>query len=156
MNQVFHLTQRTFALVNLKPVLPGHVLVCPRRLVKRVADLTPPEAGELFLTVQRVGRMIERVHGASSLNITIQDGPESGQSVAHVHAHIIPRKKQDMDHLEHGHQPGPERERRTSLPVIEDEERKPRAMEDMEEEARFLAKEMEKEPVDEMNERLKN
>lgn len=61
-----------------------------------------------------------------------------------------------MDHLEHGHQPGPERERRTSLPVIEDEERKPRAMEDMEEEARFLAKEMEKEPVDEMNERLKN
>ncbi|KAF4157838.1 hypothetical protein CNMCM6936_003749 [Aspergillus lentulus] len=55
-SQVFHLTPLSFALVNLKPILPGHVLVSPRRRVPRVADLTAAETSDLFLTVQRVGR----------------------------------------------------------------------------------------------------
>ncbi|ODM17700.1 hypothetical protein SI65_06488 [Aspergillus cristatus] len=97
--QVFHLTPSSFALVNLKPILPGHVLVCPRRIVPRVSDLSPSETTDLFLTVRRVGRMIERVYGASSLNIAIQDGVDAGQSVPHVHAHVIPRQRRDLDHL---------------------------------------------------------
>ena len=43
--------------------------------------------------------MIERVYGASSLNIAIQDGVDAGQSVPHVHAHVIPRQRRDLDHL---------------------------------------------------------
>ncbi|KGO73209.1 Histidine triad (HIT) protein [Penicillium italicum] len=97
--QVFHTTPLSFALVNLKPILPGHVLVSPRRVVPRVSDLTPAETSDFFLTVRRVGRMVERVHGATSLNIAIQDGVQAGQSVAHVHAHIIPRKAADLDHV---------------------------------------------------------
>ncbi|KAJ5753487.1 uncharacterized protein N7511_007640 [Penicillium nucicola] len=96
--QVFFQTPLTFALVNLKPILPGHVLVSPRRVVPRVADLTPAETSDLFLTVRRVGRMVERVYGASSLNIAVQDGVHAGQSVPHVHAHIIPRRAADLDH----------------------------------------------------------
>jgi Diadenosine tetraphosphate (Ap4A) hydrolase and other HIT family hydrolases len=42
--------------------------------------------------------MVERVYGATSLNIAIQDGVQAGQSVPHVHAHIIPRKAADLDH----------------------------------------------------------
>ncbi|EKV12343.1 hypothetical protein PDIG_44710 [Penicillium digitatum PHI26] len=95
---VFHTTPLSFALVNLKPILPGHVLVSPLRVVPRVTDLTPAETSDFFLTVQRVGRMIERVYGATSLNIAIQDGVHAGQSVPHVHAHIIPRKAGDLDH----------------------------------------------------------
>lgn len=64
----------------------------------RVTDLTPAETSDLFLTVRRVGRMVERVYGASSLNIAVQDGVYAGQSVPHVHAHIIPRKAADLDH----------------------------------------------------------
>ncbi|CAG8942390.1 unnamed protein product [Penicillium salamii] len=96
--QVFLTTPLSFALVNLKPILPGHVLVSPRRVVPRVTDLTPAETSDLFLTVRRVGRMVERVYGASSLNIAVQDGVHAGQSVPHVHAHIIPRKAADLDH----------------------------------------------------------
>ncbi|KAJ5972958.1 Histidine triad (HIT) protein [Penicillium vulpinum] len=96
--QVFYTTPLTFALVNLKPILPGHVLVSPRRVVPRVKDLTPAETSDLFLTVRRVGRMVERVYGATSLNIAVQDGAHAGQSVPHVHAHIIPRKAADLDH----------------------------------------------------------
>ncbi|KAL3439499.1 HIT-like domain-containing protein [Aspergillus tetrazonus] len=158
--QVFHTTPLSFALVNLKPILPGHVLVSPRRVVPRVSDLTPPEAADLFLTMRRIGRMIERVYGASSLNIAIQDGTEAGQSVPHVHAHIIPRKKRDLDSTDEiydkldgeegdlarglkGRQ-GNDRERLR----VDDEERVARGPEEMEAEAIMLAREMEKEPLD--------
>lgn len=42
--------------------------------------------------------MVERVYGAASLNIAVQDGVYAGQSVPHVHAHIIPRRAADLDH----------------------------------------------------------
>ena len=168
--QVFHLTPLSFALVNLKPILPGHVLVSPRRVVARVKELTPTEASDLFLTTRRVGRMIERVFGATSLNIAIQDGKDAGQSVPHVHAHVIPRKCADLDHKggtdavyemmdgEEGDigafqaQRQEERAGRggkaNRFPAIESEERRPRSDEEMKAEADMLAREMEKEGED--------
>ncbi|CRG86939.1 DNA repair protein rhp42 [Talaromyces islandicus] len=167
-----------FALVNLKPILPGHVLVSPRRRVPRVSDLTADETADLFLTVRKVGRMIERVFGASSLNIAIQDGIDAGQSVAHVHTHIIPRRKADLDHKggtdaiygmldgEEGDMGKIQRQllkvaenddnderkggsrRRTDFPAVDNEARTPRSDEDMEREAQMLAKEMERENDD--------
>lgn len=163
--------------MNLKPILPGHVLVCPNRVVPRVADLTPAETTDLFLTVRKVSRMIERVYGATSLNIAIQDGVDAGQSVPHVHTHIIPRRKADLDQYggtdaiysmldgEEGDIGRVQREllktnssngstsagtgrRRAGFPAVDNEDRKPRSLEEMEEEARMLAKEMAKESDD--------
>jgi bis(5'-adenosyl)-triphosphatase len=175
--KVFYATPLSFALVNLKPILPGHVLISPRRVVSRVADLTPDETTDLFLTVRKVGRMIERVFDASSLNIAIQDGVDAGQSVPHVHTHIIPRRRADLDHMggtdaiyglldgEEGDIGRIQREvkravvggdatdksvgkRRTDFPVVDDESRTPRSEEDMAREAEMLAREMEQENDD--------
>ncbi|EED20746.1 HIT domain protein [Talaromyces stipitatus ATCC 10500] len=176
-SQVFYLTPLSFALVNLKPIIPGHVLVSPRRCVPRVSDLTPDETTDLFLTVRKVGRIIERVYGATSLNIAIQDGVDAGQSVPHVHTHIIPRKKADLDHkggtdaiyemldgeegdiwkiqkefkqLQESLALGTtgEKKRRTNFPAVDNESRTPRTAEDMEQEAVMLAAEMEMERDD--------
>ncbi|KAL3486377.1 HIT-like domain-containing protein [Aspergillus germanicus] len=154
--QVFHQTSLSFALVNLKPILPGHVLVSPRRVVPRVSDLTVTETTDLFLTVRRVGRMIERVYGATSLNIAIQDGTEAGQSVPHVHAHIIPRRRRDLSTVDavYDKLDGEEGDLRRGLEEregalkVDDEERIARGAVEMEEEAIMLATEMEKEPLD--------
>ncbi|RAK99232.1 HIT family protein [Aspergillus ibericus CBS 121593] len=162
--QVFHLTPHTYALVNLKPILPGHVLISPRRVVPRVTDLTPTETSDLFLTVRRVARMIERVYGASSLNIAIQDGVDAGQSVPHVHAHVIPRRRGDLDarggvdavyelldgeegDLRGGLGAGGDGNggRGRRFPKVDDEGRVARGMEEMEGEAWMLAREMERE-----------
>ncbi|KAI1356416.1 HIT domain-containing protein [Xylaria sp. FL0043] len=113
--QVFLTTPLSFALVNLKPLLPGHVLVCPRALHKRLTDLSAQELTDLFSAVQRVERMLARYYfsgsqdqdpkqqtdavaekspaapDAGSFNIAIQDGAEAGQTVPHVHVHVIPR-----------------------------------------------------------------
>lgn len=94
--QVFLTTPHSFALVNLKPLLPGHVLVCPAKPHRHLTDLSAPEVTDLFTTVQRVQRMLARHYFQppspdGSFNIALQDGPEAGQTVAHVHVHVIPR-----------------------------------------------------------------
>lgn len=161
--QVFYNTHLSFALVNLKPLLPGHILISPIRSVPRYSGLSPAEISDLFLTVRRVSRMVERVYKATSLNIAIQDGPDAGQSVPHLHVHVIPRGKGDLDDRggsdaiygmmdsEEGHvgRHLKERDDRASRWVGPDaEERKPRGEEEMKQEADMLSAEMEKEPED--------
>ncbi|XP_037388025.1 bis(5'-adenosyl)-triphosphatase isoform X2 [Pygocentrus nattereri] len=94
---VFLQTELSFALVNRKPVVPGHVLVCPLRLVERFRDLRPDEVADLFTTTQRVADIVEKHFKASSLTIAIQDGPEAGQTVKHVHVHVLPRRAGDFE-----------------------------------------------------------
>lgn len=45
---------------------------------------------------QRVGAGVEEFHKASSLTLTIQDGPQAGQTVPHVHIHVLPRTAGDF------------------------------------------------------------
>ncbi|XP_068763046.1 bis(5'-adenosyl)-triphosphatase isoform X5 [Struthio camelus] len=78
---VFLRTELSFALVNRKPVVPGHVLVCPVRPVERFRDLRPEEVADLFHTAQRVGNVVEKHFCGTSLTISVQDGPEAGQTV---------------------------------------------------------------------------
>ncbi|XP_029097992.1 bis(5'-adenosyl)-triphosphatase isoform X2 [Monodon monoceros] len=93
---VFLKTELSFALVNRKPVVPGHVLVCPFRPVERFRDLHPDEVADLFLAAQRVGTAVEKHFQGTSLTFSVQDGPEAGQTVKHVHIHVLPRKAGDF------------------------------------------------------------
>ncbi|KAL8904341.1 MAG: hypothetical protein Q9171_007081 [Xanthocarpia ochracea] len=156
-SQVFHKTTYSFALVNIKPLLPGHVLVSPLRPATRLSDLNHAEITDLFLTVQEVGRMVERVYGASSLNIAIQDGPAAGQSIPHLHTHIIPRQRADLDEQggsdaiygmlegedgDVGRHLWESSSNRPKFPAVDDSTRKPRTESEMSEEAQKLAQEM--------------
>ena len=155
--KVFHITVHSFALVNIKPLLPGHVLVSPRRAAKRLTDLNYAEVTDLFMTVQRVGRMLERFYGVSSLNIAIQDGPAAGQSVPHLHTHIIPRQSSDLDDQgggdaiysilegedgDIGKHLWEKSNRRPKFPAVDDSSRKPRSEDEMAEEAQEFARQM--------------
>ncbi|XP_059518879.1 bis(5'-adenosyl)-triphosphatase [Myotis daubentonii] len=93
---VFLRTELSYALVNRKPVVPGHVLVCPLRPVERFRDLRPDEAADLFQATQRVGKVVEKHFQGTSLTLAMQDGPEAGQTVKHIHIHILPRKAGDF------------------------------------------------------------
>uniref|UniRef100_A0AAA9S8B0 Bis(5'-adenosyl)-triphosphatase n=1 Tax=Bos taurus TaxID=9913 RepID=A0AAA9S8B0_BOVIN len=78
---VFLKTELSFALVNRKPVVPGHVLVCPLRPVERFRDMSPEEVADLFQAAQRVGTVVEKHFQGTSLTFSMQDGPEAGQTV---------------------------------------------------------------------------
>ena len=103
---------------------------------------------DLFLCVQHVGRVLEKAYNAQSLTISIQDGAQAGQSVPHVHVHLIPRKSTDyggdVDQvypaLEENEKAmkGDMESERDEWKTAKDEDRKPRSMEEMEKEAEWL------------------
>ena len=98
-DQVFFTSESgsTLGIVNICPTIPGHVLVIPRRVVARLSELSPDEVADLFLSVQRIGRVVERHNaGSTSLTVTLQDGKAAGQTVQHVHVHILPRREGDF------------------------------------------------------------
>ncbi|KAI8615091.1 HIT-like domain-containing protein [Chytriomyces sp. MP71] len=135
-NEIFYASRLTFGLVNLKPVTPGHVLVIPRRVVPRFADLTELEANDMMKAAQRIGRIVEREYQGESLTITIQDGPAAGQTVPHVHIHIMPRHKGDWADNDDIYPEINRKERDMDKAfsrqhVDAEEERKPRSREDM-------------------------
>ncbi|KAK3115622.1 Dinucleoside triphosphate hydrolase [Teratosphaeriaceae sp. CCFEE 6253] len=159
-SQVFHTTKHSFALVNLKPLLPGHVLVSPLAVKPALSDLTKDEITDLFLTVTRVQRTLKRLYNADAFNLAVQDGAAAGQSVPHVHCHVIPRTAGDPGGDDKVHEwlegeegdvgkhqedaAGGDAAERKAGQWAKDEEREPRSKAEMEQEAKWLREEMEK------------
>uniref|UniRef100_A0A0E0R3H4 Bis(5'-adenosyl)-triphosphatase n=2 Tax=Oryza rufipogon TaxID=4529 RepID=A0A0E0R3H4_ORYRU len=129
--EVFHSTPLSYAMVNLRPLLP----VCPKREVKRFADLSSNEISDLWVTAKEVGIRLEQYHKASSLTFAIQDGPQAGQTVPHVHIHVIPRKKGDFEKNDEIYDAIDVKERELKEKLDLDIERKDRTMKEMAHEA---------------------
>ena len=59
--------------------------------------MTSEEASDLFHIARHIGHTLEGHYNATAINFGIQDGLESGQSVEHVHMHVLPRRKGDFE-----------------------------------------------------------
>lgn len=94
---VFIKTKLSYAFVNIKPVVPGHVLVAPMRTMERFEDMSNEEVNDLFCTAKKISSVVKKHFNATSMTLAIQDGPDAGQTVKHVHMHILPRKKGDFE-----------------------------------------------------------
>ena len=69
--QIFYENDHTVAFVNLRPFIPGHVLVCPKKSVAFIRDLEGSDLYEVFKAGQLVSTMISEVFQSSNLQITI-------------------------------------------------------------------------------------
>ncbi|XP_068219814.1 nitrilase and fragile histidine triad fusion protein NitFhit [Palaemon carinicauda] len=78
------------AFVNKKPVTPGHVLVTPERSAKRFTDLTSSEICDIVQLTQIVLEIIIQEYEPENVQIALQDGPAAGQTIEHVHFHVVP------------------------------------------------------------------
>lgn len=84
------------AIYNIAPIVPGHSLVIPKRHVGSFLSLSDPEATEMVLFSRRVVEVLLPLFHADAFNWTIQEGEEAGQTVAHLHLHLIPRTPDDL------------------------------------------------------------
>ncbi|EMS48318.1 Bis(5'-adenosyl)-triphosphatase [Triticum urartu] len=139
--EVFHATPLSYAMVNLRPLLPDQMidekftLQSSDHHVKRFADLSSDETSDLWVTAKEVGAKLEQYHKASSITFAIQDGPQAGQTVAHVHIHVIPRKKGDFEKNDEIYDAIDVKEKEMKEKLDLDVERKDRSMEEMAHEA---------------------
>ena len=85
------------AIVNLRPIVAGHVLVVSARVAPLLSDLSDEEHADLWATVRTVQTMLRDCHGTCAFNVAVQDGRLAGQSVPHAHVHILPRVEGDFD-----------------------------------------------------------
>jgi len=79
------------------PVSRGHSLVIPRRHVASWFDVTPEEQRSLLQLLARARRQIDDEFAPDGYNIGINDGPAAGQTVRHLHIHLIPRYAGDTE-----------------------------------------------------------
>lgn len=73
------------------PITPGHVLICPTRHVSTVSELTDEEWAALRTALQNVQVAATQSFGAEGFNVAWNQGSMSGQSVPHLHIHVVPR-----------------------------------------------------------------
>src|SRR6266581_4887371 len=81
-----------YAVLNLYPYNPGHVLICPYRHVADYTELTPEETAEFGEFTKRAVRALRQASGAQGFNIGINLGSVAGAGIAaHLHQHVVPR-----------------------------------------------------------------
>ena len=78
------------------PVSAGHTLVIPKRHVASFFDCSEEERVELMNALEAVKRDLDRTLNPNGYNIGINDGAAAGQTVPHVHIHLIPRYTGDQ------------------------------------------------------------
>ena len=78
------------------PVSPGHALIIPKRHVSSFFDLSKEEQQDLLNLADRVKRIVEERYHPDGYNIGINVGEAAGQSIFHVHMHLIPRYQGDV------------------------------------------------------------
>ncbi len=97
-NATFAETERLRALYNLAPLLPGHCMIVPRRHVTRLRELTVAESTEMLTFAARVADLVLDLYGCTGFDLSLQEGEAAGQTVTHLHLHIIPRRPGDLPH----------------------------------------------------------
>ncbi|TIX61062.1 MAG: HIT family protein [Mesorhizobium sp.] len=78
------------AFMDVVPQGPGHTLVVPKAPSRNLLDADPAVFGPLFANVQKVARAVKKAFDADGVTVMQFNEPASGQTVFHLHVHIIP------------------------------------------------------------------
>ncbi|MFN7133337.1 MAG: HIT family protein, partial [Myxococcales bacterium] len=86
-----------FAIFDRYPVSAGHALIIPKRECATWFDATHDEQLAILALLEDVKAALEHSHRPDGFNIGMNVGAAAGQTVMHLHVHVIPRYRGDMD-----------------------------------------------------------
>lgn len=84
-----------FAVFDKSPVSNGHLLIIPKRHVKDFFEITREEHNAIFSLLLDAKAMLDLDFSPDAYNVGVNCGIQAGQSVMHVHVHLIPRYSGD-------------------------------------------------------------
>ncbi len=76
-------------------IVPGHTLICPVRHVSKIDELTDDELIALKQLIIKIKNSLAKSYKAEGFNLAWNEGETAGQSVNHLHVHVLPRKSGD-------------------------------------------------------------
>ncbi|WP_230487316.1 HIT family protein [Nocardioides anomalus] len=97
---VVHRGRTAYAVLNLYPYSPGHLMVCPYRHIADYTETTAEEMVEIGELTKRAMSVVRAVSGAGGFNIGMNQGHVAGAGIAaHLHQHVVPRWPGDQNFM---------------------------------------------------------
>lgn len=98
--RVIHQDEHFLVLMDIHPLRPGHLLIVSREHAPYLRDLSLAARDRLLILADGIAR-IQRAagFGGRGINLLVNDGPDANQHVAHLHLHLIPRRRGDVPAL---------------------------------------------------------
>lgn len=84
-------TDRTLAFLDIMPRTPGHTLVIPKAPARNILDIGPDDFAEVARTSRKIAVAAKKAFGAEGITLEQFSEPAAGQTVFHLHIHILPR-----------------------------------------------------------------
>lgn len=91
-----------YAIYDKYPVLPGHVLIITKRHISSWFDISKEEKLDILAMIDSIKKILDLNFKPDGFNIGINDGIEAGQTILHLHIHLIPRYKNDIQNKKGG------------------------------------------------------
>ena len=83
--------EHCLAFMDVMPQSPGHTLIIPRTPAENVFDLSDDELSALIVTTRRVAVAVKAAFSPGGIMLVQLNGADAGQTVFHIHFHVIPR-----------------------------------------------------------------
>lgn len=83
------------AILDVSPAARGHVIILPKNHTPDIYDLPEEEASGIMIVAKRIACALKKTYRCDGVNILQNNGEAAGQTVFHLHVHVIPRFKDD-------------------------------------------------------------
>jgi diadenosine tetraphosphate (Ap4A) HIT family hydrolase len=95
-DRIIEARKTALAIADGYPVSEGHMLIVSRRHISSWFDATPAERADILYLIDSMKSELDERHGPDGYNIGINDGAAAGQTIDHLHIHLIPRYEGDV------------------------------------------------------------
>ena len=83
--------EHTLAFMDIMPAVEGHTLVIPKEPCETILDISPQAVAATMQATQKVAKAVKKALDAPGVVIVQQNGAAAGQTIFHLHFHVIPR-----------------------------------------------------------------
>jgi histidine triad (HIT) family protein len=90
--KIFWEDDKAIAFHDVNPQAPVHVLIVPKRVIPRLADATEKDQAVLGHLLLTAGHLAKKLDLATGYRVVINNGPDAGESVPHLHVHLLGKR----------------------------------------------------------------
>ncbi len=94
------------AILDVNPAVRGHVIILPKNHAANIFELPDEDASKVMVVAKKIAAAVRKTYSCDGVNILQNNGAAAGQSVFHLHVHVIPRYEGDTDSINIGWRPG--------------------------------------------------
>lgn len=93
------------AILDVNPAARGHVIILPKNHAANLFELPEEEAAKVMVVAKKIAKAVKTAYNCDGVNILQNNGEAAGQTVFHLHVHVIPRFTGDTDTITMGWKP---------------------------------------------------